>query len=197
MTEHPILFSAPMVRAILDGRKTQTRRVVKDYPKTFPGWWKGLHWVSADHFIKGALRYYCPYGHTGDHLWVKETWAHDPDVKQSEAILYRATDSGWDDNDTGLCWRPSIHMSRLASRIALEIIAVRVERVQEITEADARTEGVGFVQTHVRDADGNCTEEDSYVECFASLWDELNAKRGYSWGSNPWVWVIEFRKIKS
>jgi len=197
MKEHPILFSAPMVRAILEGRKTQTRRPVKAYcddrglrwmhPKT--GWenWHG-EWVR------------CPYGFTGDHLWVKETFAFSDsfdDRKPSElgnnpGIEYRS--GGTNVNAEHLCgrgkWRPSIFMPRKFSRITLEVTDVRVERVQEITNADSLAEGIGFIYSYDKPeppVDGR--------RRFAEIWNSIHNKRDTGWEQNPWVWVIEFKKI--
>ena len=197
MSDHPIIFSGPMVRAILDGRKTQTRRVVKPQPyqietswlRPVPGeWWK-------------HLRPRLPYGIPGDRLWVRETWAEYVDVESGvhddERFCYRATDKMM----LPVKWRPSIHMPRWASRITLEVTGVRVERLQEISEADARVEGVGRDTNpcdHVRQscADIGCLGP-THRASFCELWDTLNAKRGYSWESNPWVWVVEFKLVKT
>jgi hypothetical protein len=165
MNERPILFSGEMVRAILEGRKTQTRRVIKPQLR---------------------INYKCPYGQPGDRLWVRETWQCfkpnteeiiNPNTVNIRALAYRAT------NEWRGKWRPSIHMPRWASRITLEITAVRVERLQDIGEVDAMREG-----------DPTC--ENTHIDWFRALWDSINAKRGYSWESNPWVWVVEFQRIR-
>lgn len=191
MTDRPILFSGPMVRAILEGRKTQTRRLVT-YPrgKLFPShvdrWINllmGKHWSHP----RGWLR---PYATTGDRLWVRETWgAIRPEgvptvhpVAGVDRLEYRADGHP----DDGRVWRPSIHMPRWASRLTLEVVSVRVERLQEISEPDAVAEGIdaatfGPVWECARDA-------------FAHLWDSINGERA-SWESNPWVWRVEFRRL--
>lgn len=218
MTERPILFSGSMVRAILDGRKTQTRRVVRGALGAF---WD--HPAYTARVVDGVVRWShdgedvgagspmprCPYGAPGDRLWVRETWAGrvdlDPDsdpAKRKHYAMYRSDEAGsptdpdnW--HDFGGKWRPSIYMPRWASRITLEVTAVRVERLQTITEDDARAEGVGRAPhcDHVR---FSCEE----VGCagsghrggFAALWDSINAERA-RWASNPWAWVVEFKPV--
>lgn len=198
-----------MVRAILDGRKTQTRRVVGPQPNTKP---QQSEYDSSWGFVSGArmMQVRSPYGEAGDSLWVREafqvddTWT-EPDC---ECIAYKAdlqirqcdSENGklWsplpfrldgdpnkgDANRPGN-WRPSIHMPRWASRITLEVTGVRVERVQEISAADCVREG--FVATPENSA--------SFARAwFQELWDSLNAKRGHSWESNPFCWVIDFRQ---
>lgn len=201
MKERPILFSGPMVRAILEGRKTQTRRVVK--PPLSPdhlGQWEpttiggtgitdsrgnvvpemGVIWHTRTGQVIG-----CPYGQTGDNLWVRETWA---DLRPYNGIAYRA-----DVSKTGIItkWKPSIFMPRWASRITLEITGVRVERVQEITAMDCISEGIKRSQAW--DVHDRATEE---ICSFLSLWDSINGKK-HPWVSNPWVWVISFKRIEN
>ena len=178
MNEHPILFSTEMIRAILDGRKTQTRRVIKpQYPKFSHGFGGCFFCGDGDDgIIEVAGVLYCPYGVPGDTLWVREMWAMADNghtyyrADYPASIPMRATKLFG-----GTGWKPSIHMPRSASRLTLEVINVRVERVQEISEEDAIAEGVAS------------------VDLFASLWDTINAKRGYAWDTNPWVWVVEFK----
>lgn len=163
MKERPILFSGPMVRAILDGRKTQTRRVVKPRQGMLDDW-TGLP---------------CPYGKPGDRLWVRETCYFE---QPHGEVIYRAdpgSEKALDPEFTGLRWRPSIHMPRWASRITLEIVNVRVERLQDIRVDDARAEGVTAKWP---------------VHGFRNLWQSIN---GFgSWDANPWVWVVEFRNME-
>ena len=167
--ERPIIFSGEMVRAILDGRKTQTRRV-----------------------IKPQRDYCCLYGKPGDRLWVRETWCLGDDLDGNEAIYFRADAPPGD-----YIWSPSIHMHREASRITLEVTDVRVERVQEISADDAEAEGI---PTHVVEHTfrkcyrGAGERAAKRIEYFSRLWDNLNAKRGYGWDANPWVWVVAFRR---
>ena len=181
MKERPILFSGSMVRALLDGRKTMTRRVCKELDHTAER--LAVEWAST----------HCPYGVPGDRLWVRETWRNGtpmlngPDL--NGAVAYRAD---YPDSGHLIKWRPSIFMPRRASRITLEIVSVRVERVQDISEADAKAEGVrqpvpGSWYRHVK--------RDCYRCGFEALWDSINAKRGYGWDVNPWVWIIEFKQI--
>lgn len=218
MKERPILFSAPMVRAILSGTKTQTRRLL---PAVFnsppdlvvaanqPGDWNGPFKKSADswgiHFggqWGTSLR--CPYGLPGDRLWVRETWGlhrfgdftcwhrdsiagrSEDDLRLSWDLAYAAdAESPYDH------WRPSIHMPRWASRIALDVTEVRVERLQAITPSDAIAEGVF--------GDGRYATAPPLpypVATFADLWDSINGARA-SWASNPWVWVVSFKRAGS
>ena len=194
MKEHPILFSGEMVRAILDGRKTMTRRVIKPQPVSIPEA-KVAHanWIMQNRT--------CPYGQPGDRLWVRETWKP---TRASCAIAtgidgpgtyvrYRADDSRRTVAHSMKCrgadrepWHPSIFMPRWASRITLEITEVRVERVQDITEEDAKAEAPPFPFDYT---------PASYRSLFRALWDSLNAKRGYGWAANPWVWVISFKRV--
>lgn len=213
MKERPILFSGAMVRAILEGRKTQTRRVVKptqSTPKVAPlrmepwiidGEWQeddnGLPcWAGFHPDYPGEAKWFtCPYGQPGDRLWVRETWSKET-IDSTERIVYRA-DIANGHNFIG--WRPSIHMPRAYSRITLEITDVRAERVQEISEADAKAEGaLQEFRTVVMRPDGGPDYHLplSYRAGFANLWDSINAKRGYGWDSNPWVWVIGFRRVQ-
>lgn len=208
MKERPILFSGPMVRAILDGRKTVTRRVVKPQPQrvgTYTRDGQEVDWVELDEDgdpVDSELR--CPYGMPGDRLWVRETWGVDhlsmaagipkatPEWLPDEGVLYRADGDCCEQIPECQCadttfplWRPSIHMPRWASRILLEVVSVRVERLQEITVEDAAREGVSL------------RSECSVGDNFRALWDEINAGRGFAWASNPWVWRVEFRRIEA
>lgn len=183
MKERPILFSAPMVRAIVAGTKTQTRRIVK------PG-------VLEDGWPIAYAAERCPYGAPGDRLWVRETWAKAGEV--GDDIEYRADNP----DPLGARWRPSIHMPRWASRLLLEVTAVRVERLQDISEDDACAEGV-------QELDGTLDELALYArakkmgECatdsrvwFAELWDSINGTRA-PWASNPFVWVVSFKRTEN
>ena len=209
MGEHPILFSDEMVRAILDGRKTQVRVPLRKQPLDIlpmnePNKWIVLMSREPNH----GLLVDCRYGIPGDQLWVREAWAvrriELPDgTLEYPNILYRSTSSTrllineivWPLVAYGaLRWRPSVHMPRWASRITLTITDVRVERVTDITEDDAIAEGVehGFYDG------GYWTLTDDprcdYRRGFIRAWDSTYAKRGYGWDTNPWVWRIEFRK---
>lgn len=186
MSERGILFSAPMVRALLDGSKTQTRRAIKPDPGSNinPVRNNLIVWQWAT--VESRRR--CPYGAEGDRLWVREThwWFKDevdhetgyfPPKLTSEDVQYRA-----DCDDGRKVWRPSIFMPRWASRITLEITEVRVERLQDISRGDAMAEGCPFP---------NMAEGDNPRSWYRGLWESINGVD--SWTANPWVWVIEFR----
>ena len=195
MKERPIIFSGEMVRAILDGRKTQTRRVIKPQPEKQLNYeWrpsrKRYMAAGSEEALGLRLADWCPYGRPGGRLWVRETWLERPDPDPELGgieIKYRAT-GGVDPVEFG-GWRPSIYMPRWASRITLEITGVRVELVQRIGLGDITAEGI---QADLGPA-AHSTINDSYVR-FIELWDSINAKRGYGWDTNPWVWVLEFRQ---
>lgn len=200
MRERPILMSAPMVRALLNGTKTQTRRVVR-WPETFSGSFDHLRQDAVEYFNAGLLplRLRCPYGAPGDVLWVREAWCHtgtgvwtisDARNAYDGQVIYRA-----DGERDGVKWWPSIHMPRWASRITLRITDVRVERLQDIGEADARAEGCPF------DHEGNQYEPPAadpwqgYGRAsFSLLWSKING--GASWDANPWVWVVAFERVE-
>lgn len=190
--ERPILFSGAMVRAILEGRKTQTRRVIKPQPAavwTEARMENGVACFGAPH-VKGISVLPCPYGTTGDRLWVRETWAVWGQFRDGPGYCYRA-----DGNQHGVTWKPSIHMARRVSRITLEVTGVRVERIQDISEADAQREGWDLsnldpMQTY------DPVSMRKAREWFAGLWDHINGPRGYGWQANPWVWVVEFRRVE-
>lgn len=227
--ERPILFSAPMVRAILAGTKMVTRRIVKLDPDTntkimnaFVEYGKptaaigagghgGLCWQVGDGTYSIPVR--CPYGGPGEILWVRETWQpiwsehrnRRPDYTSSDgwAVGYVATDGirEYRDDEYGLTARckPAIFMPRCLSRITLEVVDVRVERLQEITEEDAEREGVERDDSpcdHTRQSckDVGCLGP-TFRSSFAELWDKLNAARA-PWKSNPWVWRVEFKRVK-
>lgn len=196
--ERPILFSGPMVRAILDGRKTQTRRVVKGLPFDMDsvgcipesgGLFHFWHFATDTHIDKR-----CPYGgihYPWDRLWVREAFHYVRD-SESKALIeygYRATG-----DYPGAVWAPSIHMPRAASRITLEITNVRVERLGDISEEDAKAEGVEPSRNIWDPANPDTRPFDSYRMGFADLWDKINGKN-CPWDSNPWVWVITFSKL--
>lgn len=202
--ERPIIFSAPMVRAILDGRKTQTRRVVTGK--------FALEWLApgmfAPSYVAERENDLCPYGQPGDRLWVRETWARlrfyrdwetghvdDWEPDDNGTAVYSA-DEGWEDGgnsvkERGFQWRPSIFMPRDASRITLELTEVRVQRVQDITDDDACAEGMTDEVLRELDMLSHANARDAY----SWLWDSLNVKRGYGWESNPWVWALTFTQV--
>jgi hypothetical protein len=215
MKERPILFSAPMVRALLAGTKTQTRRIVKPQPPANACYWKEVsagQWLSRDY----GQQWKCPYGVAGDRLWVKETWAAQnlklrtvkpSEIPEDSRINYAAGHCA-DDLDGLGPWRPSLFMMRWMSRITLEIVSVRVERLHEITEADAKAEGVTIqsdaaVAARIAKQYDNGIPEDrqlneawspSTMEYWA-LWEKINGAA--SWALNPWVWVVEFRRVEA
>ena len=196
MKERPILFSAPMVRAILDGRKTQTRRIAKVTDKDCkPGMITPLAGfvprTIANHIS------YCPYGKTGDRLWVRETF------KQYNGIISYKADGNWisDFNDIdnfnpheNIKWKRSIHMPRSASRILLEITGVRVERLQDISECDAKAEGSYVCDYFGRRLLDQSSNQGCYKWGYRSIWESLNGTG--SWDLNPFVWVIEFKLLE-
>lgn len=201
----PIIFSTPMVQAILEGRKTMTRRVIVPQPD--------CPYVGVDHWhdapkgsdTLGPIRR-IPYA-PGDTLWVREKWRTVDyeycDGKWSAAIeradgtrdmrvrWYDNSDVGIPDDSpyskTG--WRPSIHMPKEAARIFLRVTGVRVEKLQKMPLFDVWDEGTPQL-TGYRDAEGSVNHND-----FRILWDGLNAKRGYGWDTNPWVWVYSFERV--
>jgi hypothetical protein len=202
----PIIFSTPMVQAILDGKKTQTRRVIKPQPDgeikaNIPYEFYG---TKTERIFTDTKAYLAPCS-VGDILWVRETWCTHEDMADvfenqlRPGYYYKANEIGkeWVNDREIVKWRPSIHMPREAARIFLRATNVRVERLQEITEEDAIAEGVGdpydyqspeyYDQPHMRGLEIN-------KSAFAGLWDSLNEKRGYGWRTNPWIWVIEFER---
>lgn len=197
MKERPIPFSAPMVRAILAGTKTQTRRVVKPQPEAEHGgepyWFVGGYraWIyrrTTDLLRKGGNVLPCPYGQPGDRLWVREAWKahttfdHLPprDIPQSH-VWYMADDSYKAESR----FRQGMFMPRWASRITLEFTAVRVERLQEISVGDAIAEGIP--------RGGPENPDGIEIREYRQLWERINGHG--SWDANPWVWVVEFRRL--
>jgi hypothetical protein len=182
-----------MVKAILDGRKSQTRRVIKPQPEVDD---IGRIWFHNRTRTEGVADtrpgtvshglQYCPYGQPGDGLWVRETHALDvPGCEDQGGVSYRADhqDPRGDGPAHPMKWRPSIHMPRWASRTTLEVTDVRVERVMDISEGDAVAEGVEFCSM--------CSARDM----FEGLWDSINAARGFGWDVNPWVWCVTFKVV--
>lgn len=217
--ERPILISGPLIAPTMEGRKRNTRRTrgLEDI-NMFPDEWEFDRW--QDGYPDGRRRAVffdradpvgikCPYGDPGDRLWVRETWQvwtefDDTRPRDLPAIArthvnYPADGNVWDSRR-----RPSIHMPRRASRITLELTDVRVERVQEISEADAKAEGVKRMAEPE-----DCTNDDaaenaangyfpprSYTGGFRATWDALNKARGYGWDVNPYVWCLSFRMVR-
>lgn len=206
------MFSAPMVRALLDGGKTQTRRPVKGIdPERLGETMSKSQWARIRRELPDAFgpRYFCPYGQPGDRLWVRETFAlsvvdsdggSPQDEPENWDVIYRADPDqpggGWADgegNAIAAPWKPSIHMPRWASRILLGITSVRVERLRDISEADARAEGITIEDRHMS---GYCAGEylPPAVRAYRDLWESIEGPG--SWNANPWVWVIEFRRAE-
>ncbi|WP_257755150.1 hypothetical protein [Burkholderia glumae] len=249
MKERPILFSAPMVRAILDGRKTQTRRVVKPAPiygdvdGMFASWMfkkqRGSgHWLYPN--ARSLVLNECPHGQPGDRLWVREAFIHEPaDYCWAASVsipcrpahtIYRA-DSDPSGDARGAGWTPSIHMPRTLSRITLEITGVRVERLHDISEGDAIAEGAVFTDFGIEPPKGSISldggrtfhpvvrgtqrngwhmgDATSHTRCmgsaryaFANFINRLHGGENWNlkgpglWEANPWVWVIEFKRVE-
>ncbi len=185
MKERPILLNGHDVRAILNGWKTQTRRSVNEHPPD-PGFeWNECLCKEIDPSDTPCpvcfSRFGPPPGEAGDRLWVRETWQ-----EQGDGVLYRAGDSKYRPQEGVVRWRASIHMPRWASRLTLEVTNVRVERLQDISEDDAKAEG--FPGALIKES------LDSAGLWFADLWNTL-AKPGTQWKDNPWVWAVTFRKV--
>lgn len=203
MKERPILFSAPMVRALLAGTKTQTRRAVKPQPRILAG--ELLCWKD-DALTDDQMGKRCPYGQPGDRLWVRETFMdmlgtgveHRPDPRGPLQRYAYASDhqpGSYGDEarkSYGLRWKPSIHMPRAASRITLEITGVRVERLQDISESDAQAEGCSLeCMTPTGDDSGSAIYGPGG---YLALWESINGVE--SWAANPWIWVVEFKRVE-
>lgn len=212
MKDRPILFSGPMVRAIREGRKTQTRRIVKE--QRHPLGYSIKPYGVAQEFSGGTEAIRCPYGQPGDWLWVKETWrtcdslehCKPSNLRPGAPVEYRA--GGHNVNGfqgeplIGMGrWRPSIFMSKWMSRLILEIVSVRVERLNDISDEDSKAEGIHqiahgrsgyYYSAFNKEPDPNnwCHPGSAYKE----LWESINSPG--SWDLNPWVWVVEFKEVK-
>lgn len=214
MKERGILFSAPMVKALLSGVKTQTRRLVKPCPpsqedviklsgsgfsiftdcQTGPFRVAGPVWALRELMGKEPV-WSCPYGSPGDRLWVRETWDAPPGSERRAEVAYRAD---YERDPVGARWRPAIHMFRWASRITLEVTEVRVQRLQAISHEDAQAEGVqAWIDSFKgRDEYHQNSQLSAYpATAFARLWDSINGEKA-PWASNPWVFAITFRRVE-
>jgi len=213
----PIIFSTPMVQAILEGRKTQTRRLFDPQFSTgipegkyrYDGIQEGIHAIELLHDGKPTENYYTcgnPKYDYNNTLYVRETWTGwDENVK----FLYRA--------DTNMCekarddmislfdvkWKPSIHMPKEAARIFLRVTNVRAERLQDISADDCIEEGIVIEwsdelpkPSYQSLAYSEKRVKPAFIKAFAALWNNINEKRGYGWDTNPWVWVYEFERIE-
>ncbi|MEA5436464.1 hypothetical protein [Klebsiella variicola] len=228
MTERGMIFNAEMVRAILDGRKTQTRRIMKVQPESNQ---LGLllitdstkhsdigkyHWAESNatgNHVRSKL-FSCPFGAVGDRIWVRETWSSDfANYYPNDRVWYAADNnrrldievvdgvrgiySPESDVHVPFRWQPSIHMPRWASRILLEITDVRVERLNAISEQDARAEGIidgGCLNCGEPEPCGCANPEPDATDAFAYLWQSIYGQE--NWNANPWVWVISFERIE-
>ena len=229
MKTRPILFNGPMVRAILDGKKTQTRRLLKPQPTSpysqnvdrfeLSGdgfWWPTTR--SGKQACFEPVRYRCSYGVPGDSLYVRETWAPVDhlvwgyELDDSEWLMLRADGAVWNSSTHQYAergdlvdpdrWRASIHMPRWASRLPLEITDVRTERVQDISDADCKAEGVfpeivavGALNEGIWEPSYGSPTQSSYYGPFIVLWDSIYAKRGFGWSTNPWVFAVTFKVV--
>lgn len=219
--EWPILFNGPMVRAILEGRKTVTRRPIKPSMRGFnvsfelhqqeDESWRPMHTFDESCMDDQGTEHpiACPYGRPGERLWVRETFNR-TNPGGTEGVYYYRADGGFPKcigggKFTGVeSWKPSIHMPRAACRILLEITGVRVERLQDISEEQARAEGIVGVPFRPDDGfpictgymvgpdDGKSVLETTAAKAFAKLWQST----GGDWDANPWVWVVEFRRVQ-
>lgn len=229
MIERPILFSPPMVLATMDGNKTQTRRIIKS--EIALDWLDNAKFNPE--FVAHPENDMCKYGKIGDRLWVRETWKYNNwtedgipfiEYRADGSVLLREHPEEWADRVENIWaelsdpqnyeidnaardrkFRPSIHMPRWVSRTNLEITNIRAERLNDISEADAKAEGINCYQffpddgfpicsgyTHLPD-DGNCGLYSTAKEAFKNLWEIINGES--SWDQNPWVWVIDFKRI--
>ena len=235
MKERGMIFNGEMVRAILDGRKTQTRRIMAPQPADdiergiFPNP-EVIGWKSSRRHKHGSTTaHFCHYGKPGDRIWVRETWGVVSHAFSDDGLMidwvpdrpataihempfgngyysgyaiYAADgDFTWGDDDGyedgRSCWKPSIHMPRAASRILLEITDVRAERLNTISEEDARAEGIidgGCLNCGEPEPCGCVNPEPDATDAFAYLWQSIYGQE--SWNANPWVWVIEFKRVE-
>lgn len=235
MKERGMIFNGEMVRALLDGRKTQTRRIMAPQPADdiergiFPNP-EVIGWKSSRRHKHGSTTaHFCHYGKPGDRIWVRETWGvvshafsddglmidwvpdrpataiHEMPFGNgyySGYVIYAADgDFTWGDDDGyedgRSCWKPSIHMPKAASRILLEITNVRVERLNAISEEDARAEGIidgGCLNCGEPEPCGCANPDPDATDAFAYLWQSIYGQE--SWNANPWVWVIEFERVE-
>lgn len=204
MKERPVIFNAEMVKAILDGRKTQTRRALTSHHinlikfaahigECYP--LENMHDGSQSYYLQ-----YCPLGKVGDRLWVRETFAQG--LCTESTLAYKAThkpedlEEGWFER---IKWTPSIHMPRWASRITLGITGMHVERLNAISEEDALAEGCVALEgckwhTFEEAKSGTPMHDHTAKDAFSALWQSIYGEE--SWSSNPWVWVIEFKRVE-
>lgn len=217
MKERPILFSGPMVRALLDGTKTQTRRAVKPQPQAVSFAWlwikKQIRMEWGEHVNPTMMVPFCPYGLPGDRLWVREehrvvkggfhikTVEYTADLTRAEIEVTERERKLFRKRKFPFAQTRARFMYRSFSRILLEIVSVRVERLREISEADAKAEGIlpprdcgdeldGYYWDYLKQSHGTCC---TAIASYRTLWESLNGE--HSWAANPWVWVVEFKRI--
>lgn len=224
MKERGMIFNAEMVRAILDGRKTQTRRIMTVQPESSEF---GLRYIAESSLAKEVGMYFwsqsdacgmkarskpfaCPYGKPSDRIWVREAFRVHSRATDVATLVYKASErNSWTEQThrvpVAVCnkpatpekWTPSLHMPRWASRILLEITDVRVERLNAISEEDARAEGIidgGCLNCGEPEPCGCANPEPDATDAFAYLWQSIYGQE--SWNANPWVWVIEFERVE-
>ncbi|MES2620213.1 MAG: morphogenetic protein [Bacteroidota bacterium] len=190
----PILFSTPMVQAILEGRKTQTRRLVK-FPKDYTGgevYKNSIYGLKYESNLYGDTVQRLAYALPGDIFWVRETWAEFSGIEPKIEYVYKADkifDTPAKEHLSGNRWKPSIHMPKAACRLFLKVVSVGVERLHDISEADAKAEGAKAAS--LPDL-GNTWK--THKQGFEYLWHSINGEE--SWKQNPWVWVINFEKTE-
>jgi len=206
MKQRPILFNADMVRAVLDGRKTQTRRIIREQPEVIPkedehgkpGFW--IPFNAGKTMVRNDdMHIACPFGLKGDRLWVRETFRVHSRATDVATLVYKASEQqSWTQQTHRVpiekcnkpavvdTWTPSIHMPRWASRITLEITGVRVERLRDLSEEDAKSEGV------IPPAGGVLPGWEHRIN-FRDLW--MSIYGADNWEANPWVWVVEFKRV--
>ncbi|HEL4802974.1 TPA: hypothetical protein UOK37_004667 [Klebsiella pneumoniae] len=224
MTERGMIFNAEMVRAILDGRKTQTRRIMKIQPEhsgfglrrvidSKNGSDDGKYFWSLSDACGLKIRsksFTCPFGSVGDRIWVREAFRVHSRATEVATLVYKASErNSWTEQTNrvpvSVCnkpampekWTPSLHMPRWASRLLLEITDVRVERLNAISEEDARAEGIidgGCLNCGEPEPCGCANPEPDATDAFAYLWQSIYGSD--SWNANPWVWVIEFKRVE-
>ncbi|HBR6634440.1 TPA: hypothetical protein ACHJAM_000698 [Klebsiella pneumoniae] len=224
MTERGMIFNGEMVRAILDGRKTQTRRIMKIQPEhsgfglrrvidSKNGSDDGKYFWSLSDACGLKIRsksFTCPFGSVGDRIWVREAFRVHSRATEVATLVYKASErNSWTEQTNrvpvSVCnkpatpekWTPSLHMPRWASRLLLEITDVRVERLNAISEEDARAEGIidgGCLNCGEPEPCGCANPEPDATDAFAYLWQSIYGSD--SWNANPWVWVIEFKRVE-
>lgn len=191
MKETGLMFKAPLVRALLDGRKTQTRRIAKPVRHPDLGNVYSPGALLREHEPQHVINRACPYGQPGDRIYVRETFSQHPEWGQ---LAFRADGEEFEDADGWLWepkWIPSIHMPKDLARIWLEITGVRLERIQDISEADALAEGARFELASIDSVRIGATA--SFLSGFRNIWEST----GGDWDANPWVWVVDFKVLST